>query len=54
MLFTTTCAGPPGYSYFDSLIIASSFEYNCPILYTEDMQHNQIIENRLRLINPFH
>ncbi len=43
-----------GYSYFDSLIIASSFEYNCPILYTEDMQHNQIIENRLRLINPFH
>jgi len=42
-----------GYSYFDSLMIASSLENNCCILYTEDLQHNQLIENRLRIINPF-
>ena len=26
---------------------------NCDILYSEDFQHNQLIENRLRIINPF-
>ncbi len=41
------------YSYFDSLIIVSAIENKCEILLTEDMQHNQIIENKLRIINPF-
>lgn len=40
-------------SYWDSLIIASALENNCSILYTEDMQHNQVIENSLTIINPF-
>ena len=41
------------YSYWDSLIIASALESNCSILYTEDMQDGQIIEDRLRIMNPF-
>jgi len=40
-------------SFWDSLIIASALQNNCKILFTEDMQHNQIIENTLTIINPF-
>ncbi len=41
------------YSYYDSLIISSALEANCDILYSEDMQHGQVIENSLKIINPF-
>jgi len=41
------------YSYYDSVIIASALQSNCSIIYTEDMQHNQTIENKLKIINPF-
>ena len=41
------------YSYWDSLIIASALENGCSILHSEDMQHGQIIEGRLKIINPF-
>jgi predicted nucleic acid-binding protein len=41
------------YSFYDSLIIASALEMECQILYSEDMQHNQFIEGKLRIINPF-
>ena len=41
------------YSYWDSLIIASALENDCTVLYTEDMQHGQVISNRLRIMNPF-
>jgi predicted nucleic acid-binding protein len=41
------------YSYWDSLIIASALENNCSICYSEDMQHGQLIEDRLKVINPF-
>jgi predicted nucleic acid-binding protein len=43
-----------GYSYYDSQVIASALESDSPVLYSEDLQHNQIIEHRLRIINPFH
>ena len=39
-------------SYYDSLILSSAINSKCNILYTEDMQHNQRIEN-LIIINPF-
>ncbi len=42
-----------GYSYFDSQVIAGALESGCAILHSEDLQHNQLIENRLRIINPF-
>jgi predicted nucleic acid-binding protein len=41
------------FSYWDSLIIASALESNCSILYTEDMQDRQIIEDKLRIVDPF-
>jgi predicted nucleic acid-binding protein len=41
------------FSFYDSLIVASALEAECEILYTEDMQHNQLIENKLRIVNPF-
>jgi predicted nucleic acid-binding protein len=39
--------------WFDSLIIASALEANCTVLYSEDMHHNLIVENKLRILNPF-
>ena len=41
------------YSYWDSLILASALENSCSILYSEDMQHGQVIEDNLKIINPF-
>ena len=41
------------YSYYDSLIIASALENKCTRLYSEDMQHGQVIEGQLEIINPF-
>lgn len=41
------------YSYFDSLILASALESNCVKIYSEDLQHNQLIENSLTIIDPF-
>jgi len=40
-------------SFLDACIVASAFHANCDILYSEDMQHNLIIENKVTIINPF-
>ena len=41
------------FSSWDSLIIASALENDCKILYSEDMQHNQLIDRKLKIVNPF-
>lgn len=41
------------FSWYDSLIIAAALESNCNILYSEDMQHGQLINGSLRIVNPF-
>ncbi len=41
------------FQLFDAIIIASALEANCSILYSEDLQHNQLIENKLTIVNPF-
>jgi len=41
------------FSYWDSMIIASALENKCLILFTEDMQNGQIIEEHLVIVNPF-
>lgn len=41
------------FSWYDSLIVATALEANCDTLYSEDMQNDQEIEGRLRIINPF-
>jgi len=40
-------------SFWDSLIVASALESECEMLYTEDLQHGQVLESRLTLCNPF-
>ena len=41
------------FSFIDSIIVATAFDANCSILYSEDMQHKQVIEKKLTIINPF-
>ncbi len=40
-------------AFYDALIVSSALFSGCNILYTEDMHHNQLIENKVRIINPF-
>jgi predicted nucleic acid-binding protein len=40
------------FSWYDSLIVAAALEAECSLLYSEDLQHGQKIED-LRIENPF-
>ncbi len=40
-------------SFWDGLIVASAFAANAEILYSEDMQNNLTVENKLKIVNPF-
>lgn len=40
------------FQLFDALIVAAALEADCTILYSADFQHNQLVESRLRIINP--
>jgi len=42
-----------GFSHYDSLIIAAALQAGCTTLYSEDMQHRQLIDNLMIVINPF-
>lgn len=42
-----------GFSWYDSLIIATALEAGCDTLYTEDLQHGQVIDGKLTVTNPF-
>ena len=39
-------------SFWDSLIVASALENKCTVLYSEDMQHSLLIDNKLKVVNP--
>ncbi len=41
------------FSNWDSLVIAAALLAKCDILYSEDMQHNQVIDGHLTILNPF-
>ena len=41
------------YSYYDSQILASALLAGCSTLFTEDIQHGQLIENSMTICNPF-
>jgi predicted nucleic acid-binding protein len=41
------------FQLFDSIIVAGALEANCSILYSEDMQHGLLVENKLEIVNPF-
>ena len=40
-------------SHWDSLIVAAALLAGCEKLYSQDMQHGQIFEEQLKVINPF-
>mgnify|MGYP002777869370 CR=1 FL=1 len=42
-----------GFSFYDSLIIAAALETGCTTLYSEDLQHGQVIDGKLEIQNPF-
>jgi predicted nucleic acid-binding protein len=42
-----------GFRFYDSCIIAFALIENCEVLYSEDMQHGQVIYDRLTVVNPF-
>lgn len=46
-------AGRYRLSLYDALIAAAALDAGCTTLYTEDLQHGQLIDGTLRVNNPF-
>ena len=42
-----------GFSFYDALLIAAALRAGCERLYSEDLQHGQVIDRQLRILNPF-
>ncbi|HTW27442.1 MAG TPA: PIN domain-containing protein [Acetobacteraceae bacterium] len=42
-----------GFSTYDAMIVAAALEAGCDRLWSEDMQHGQVLEERLRIADPF-
>ena len=42
-----------GFSLYDSMLVSAALLANVKVLYSEDLQHDQMIDNRLRILNPF-
>jgi predicted nucleic acid-binding protein len=42
-----------GFSFWDSAIIAAALAMGCDRVYTEDLDHGQVVEG-LTIFNPFH
>jgi predicted nucleic acid-binding protein len=43
-----------GFSVYDAMIVAAALHNGCNTLLSEDMQHGLVVENFLRIDNPFH
>jgi predicted nucleic acid-binding protein len=41
------------YGHFDSLIVASALSAGCSVLYTEDLQHGQVVDGQMTIVDPF-
>ena len=41
------------FSFYDSVIVASALHARCKTLYSEDLQHGQVIEKQLKVTNAF-
>jgi predicted nucleic acid-binding protein len=41
------------FSLYDSVLVAAALISGATILYSEDLQHGQVIDNQLRVTNPF-
>lgn len=47
------CAERYQFALYYSMIVASALLAGCNTLFSEDMQHGMVIEDRLTLLNPF-
>jgi predicted nucleic acid-binding protein len=41
------------FSFYDSVIVAAALIVGAKVLYSEDLQHSQVIDRQLRIVNPF-
>jgi hypothetical protein len=41
------------FSLYDSMVAASALRSGCKIPYSEDLQHRQVFDEQLTVINPF-
>jgi len=41
------------FSLYDSMLIAAALIAGAKIIYSEDLQHGQVLDNQLRVTNPF-
>jgi predicted nucleic acid-binding protein len=39
--------------FYDALIVATAIENNCNILYSEDMHNGLVVNNTIKIVNPF-
>jgi predicted nucleic acid-binding protein len=42
-----------GLSTYDATIAAAALHADCDTLWSEDMQDGKVLDNRLRIVNPF-
>ena len=42
-----------GFSFYDALLMAAALRAGCARLYSEDLQHGQLVDRQLRILNPF-
>lgn len=42
-----------GLSIYDAMIAASALQAGCDTLWSEDMQHGMVLDEGLRIVNPF-
>ena len=43
-----------GLSTWDAMIAASALHADCDTLWSKDMQYEMVLDDRLRIVNPFH
>jgi predicted nucleic acid-binding protein len=53
LLKASALRGQHALSFWDSIIVASALATNATVLYSEDMQDGLLVENRVRIVNPF-
>lgn len=41
-------------SHWDALIVAAALAAGCDTLFSEDLQHGQVFNRQLTVVNPFH
>lgn len=42
-----------GFSMYDAMIAASALHAGCDTLWSEDMQHDMVVDEGLQIVNPF-